>query len=216
MEIQTKTTSVVNVQVGPQQLPGTLSVPLDTTGVVVFAHGSGSSRLSPRNQSVSRHLQANGLTTLLFDLLREEESQDQRNVFDIDLLSTRLIEAIDWLASQSETAGLPIGLFGASTGSAAALMAASRRRNTVAAVVSRGGRPDLADDLRHVHAPTLLIVGGEDRTVIELNQQALRRLPGIAKLVIVPHATHLFSEPGTLDQVARLASEWFRVHLQPE
>ncbi|TWT81601.1 putative phosphoribosyl transferase [Planctomycetes bacterium CA13] len=217
MNIHAKTPMAVSVvQVGSQRLPGALTVPDSAIGVVVFAHGSGSSRFSPRNQLVARHLQANGMATLLFDLLQEDESENPQNVFDIDLLSTRLTDAIRWLASQNETAGLSTGLFGASTGAAAALMTAAQPDSGVAAVVSRGGRPDLAGNLTHVKAPTLLIVGGEDRTVIELNEQALCRLPGKAKLEIVPGATHLFSEPDALEQVAQLASDWFRVHLQSE
>jgi putative phosphoribosyl transferase len=217
MEVQTTPpVKVFSVQVGPQQLRGTLSVPESATGVVIFAHGSGSSRFSPRNQLVAHYLQVNGLATLLFDLLLEQESQVRQNVFDIDLLSARLIEATDWVAAFEPSSELRIGLFGASTGSAAALMTAAHRRESVAAVVSRGGRPDLARNLEQVRAPTLLIVGGDDRTVIELNQPALRLLRCKAKLEIVPGATHLFSEPGTLEHVARLAGDWFLVHLQPK
>lgn len=217
MDVQTQpNVNAFAVLVGPRSLPGVLSVPKGAIGVVVFSHGSGSSRFSPRNQLVARNLQANGFATLLFDLLHESESDDRGNVFDIELLSNRLAEAIDWVSDQDQTHGLPIGLFGASTGSAAALLAAARRHDCVAAVVSRGGRPDLAGDLEHVRSPTLLIVGSKDRTVVELNQQALRRLPGEARLEIVPGATHLFSEPGTLEQVARLASHWFQTHLQTE
>jgi putative phosphoribosyl transferase len=217
MNVQNKTPpSVFEVQVGPQRLPGTVVVPHGASGVVVFAHGSGSSRLSPRNQLVAQYLQTNGLATLLFDLLQENESQDHRNVFDIELLSKRLTDATDWVAAFEPTRNLTIGLFGASTGSAAALMTAARRRDCVAAVVSRGGRPDLADDLEHVRAPTLLIVGGCDQTVLEINRNALSLLRCTAKIEIISGATHLFSEPGTLEQVARLANDWFQVHLRSE
>lgn len=216
-DVQTQlNVNAFDVLVGPGQLPGVLSIPDGAVGVVVFSHGSGSSRFSPRNQLVARNLQANGFATLLFDLLHESESDDRQNVFDIELLSNRLADAIDWVSDQDQTRGLPIGLFGASTGSAAALLAAARRCDCVAAVVSRGGRPDLAGDLEQVRAPTLLIVGSEDRTVVELNRQALRQLLGEARLEIVLGATHLFSEPGTLEQVARLASHWFQSHMHPE
>ena len=216
METDRKTrTNSTEVWVGADQLPGSLTVPEGATGVIIFAHGSGSSRFSPRNQSVARHLQAAGLATLLFDLLLEHESDDRRNVFDIDLLSTRLSEAAEWVIDQELTRSLPVGIFGASTGSAAALMTAAAHRDCVAAVVSRGGRPDLAVGLGQVLAPTLLIVGGEDRTVLELNRQALRQLVCPARLEIVPGATHLFSEPGTLEQVSRLASDWFQTYLHP-
>jgi pimeloyl-ACP methyl ester carboxylesterase len=203
--------AVQNVSVGSRQLPGILSIPDEASGLVVFAHGSGSSRFSPRNQSVARSLHKHGFATLLFDLLSENESQDRCNVFDIELLTSRLCEAIDWAASSKATERLPIGLFGASTGSAAALMTAARRQNCVAAVVSRG-RPDLAIELAGVKAPTLLIVGSRDATVVELNQAALRQMHCIAALEIVPGATHLFSEPGTLQQVACLAANWFKTH----
>ncbi len=200
--------------VGPRHLPGTLTVPEGGSGVVLFAHGSGSSRFSPRNRAVARQLQANGMATLLFDLLHEHEWRDRRTVFDIDLLSTRLTEAVDWVCTQQSTRELVIGLFGASTGSAAALTTAIRRPAQVAAIVSRGGRPDLADHLEQVQAPTLLIVGGLDGSVVELNRAALGRLTCAAKLEIVPGATHLFAEPGTLAQVACLATTWFQAHLQ--
>ncbi|WP_372718570.1 phosphoribosyltransferase family protein [Novipirellula sp.] len=217
MDVHTKpNVTTFDVLVGPQQFPGILSIPNGAAGVVVFSHGSDNSRFNPRNQFVARNLQANGFATLLFDLLSESEADDRGNVFDIELLSKRLVEAIDWVSQQEPTRRLPIGLVGAGTGSAAALNAASRRSNCVAAVVSRSGRPDLADDLEYVRAPTLLIVGGEDRTVIELNQQALGRLPRDVRLEIVPGATHLFSEPGTLEQVSGLASDWLHTHLQTE
>jgi pimeloyl-ACP methyl ester carboxylesterase len=201
--------SVEEIEILPRRLPGLLSVPATASGIVVFAHGSGSSRLSPRNQHVARGLNEAGLATLLFDLLLPEEAEDRRNVFDIPLLATRLEEALDWLDSGPH-ASLPFGLFGASTGAAAALIAAARRPDGVAAVVSRGGRPDLAGSaLARVKAPTLLIVGGYDDVVIELNEAALAMLACEKRLEIVPGATHLFEEPGTLDAVIELATAWF-------
>lgn len=199
-------------------LDGDLALAAAARGVVVFAHGSGSSRFSPRNRHVAARLQAGGLATLLMDLLTPEEERvdavTRELRFDIPLLARRLVGAIDWLTQQPETAPLPVGTFGASTGAAAALIAAAERPDVVRAVVSRGGRPDLAGDaLDRVRAPTLLIVGELDPAVIELNQQALERLPGQKALEIVPGATHLFEEPGTLAQVARLAGEWFEAHL---
>ncbi len=202
-------------------LQGDLSVPDDARGVVLFAHGSGSSRHSPRNRYVAAELRRAGLGTLLMDLLTaEEEAVDAYTLhlrFDIRLLARRLVGAADWLAQQSETAGIPLGYFGASTGAGAALVAAAERPDRAAAVVSRGGRPDLAGAaLADVHAPILLIVGGEDVPVIALNRQALAQLAAPDKqLVIVPGATHLFEEPGTLEQVARLATDWFTVKLAP-
>ncbi len=193
------------------RLPGTLEVPADAVGLVIFAHGSGSSRLSPRNRAVAMALQESGLGTLLFDLLTERESQERANTFDIELLGSRLVAAADWAAQQPEALGLPIGCFGASTGAAAALCAAARRPELVRAVVSRGGRPDLAEPwLARVRAATLLIVGGHDEPVIGLNHIALERLHCHKKLVIVPRATHLFEEPGALEEVTRLARDWFR------
>jgi dienelactone hydrolase len=189
---------------------------------VLFAHGSGSSRHSPRNRYVAGVLRAAGLATLLMDLLTPEEEAEDRYTghlrFDIDLLAERLVAATDWLAQQPQTAGWPVGYFGASTGAGAALVAAARRPDAVGAVVSRGGRPDLAGAaLARVKAPTLLIVGGRDEPVIALNQQALGRLgAAVKKLVIVPGATHLFEEPGALEEVARLASGWFTRHLNRE
>jgi len=185
---------------------------------VAFAHGSGSSRLSPRNRYVAGVLQAGGLATLLFDLLTEAEEridvQTRHLRFDIELLAERLAGATDWLLRQDEVAGLALGYFGASTGAAAALMAAACRQEEVGAVVSRGGRPDLAGPLLpQVRAPTLLLVGGLDHVVIEMNQEALARLTCEKKLEIVEGATHLFEEPGTLEEVARLATDWFRGHL---
>jgi dienelactone hydrolase len=201
------------------ELEGTLTLPAEPVGVVLFAHGSGSSRFSPRNRFVARALQEVGLGTLLMDLLtRQEEAVDERTRhlrFDIGLLVERLVQASDWLGRHPATRALPIGYFGASTGGGAALVAAAERPETVGAIVSRGGRPDLAGPaLGRIHAPTLLIVGGWDEVVIELNQQALEQMPhGVARLEIVPRATHLFEEPGALEAVARLASDWFVCHL---
>ena len=195
-------------------LAGDLTVPAGANGIVLFAHGSGSSRASPRNVWVATHLQRNGLATLLFDLLTSaEEERDlytREHRFDIPLLAKRLVHATDWIDTQPELQSLPIGYFGASTGAAAALVAAFERKERVSAVVSRGGRPDLAgsDVLAHVSAATLLIVGGRDDVVIELNQRALALLDCEKRLAIVPGATHLFEEPGALEQVATLASEW--------
>jgi putative phosphoribosyl transferase len=203
----------VHVEVGTFALPGHLTVPSDAVGVVVFAHGSGSSRHSPRNQFVADELHIAGLATLTFDLLTEAEARDRRNVFDIGLLANRLARATDWVRHHDAVAGLPVGLFGASTGAAAALVAASATSQTIAAVVSRGGRPDLAGNrLGHVTAPTLLIVGGADTEVLSLNRDAQRSMRCENRLTVVPGATHLFEEPGTLEQVAALAAEWFVEH----
>lgn len=204
----------VRIDAGSARLEGDLAIPSGARGVVVFAHGSGSSRFSPRNRSVAAALRGAGLGTLLVDLLtREEEQADARTGrlrFDIRLLASRLVACVDWLARGSRTAQLPVGCFGASTGAAAALVAAAARPREVAAVVSRGGRPDLAGPvLTQVHAPTLLVVGGEDDVVLELNRQALSRLPGEKALFVIPGATHLFEEPGALEQVAELARRWF-------
>lgn len=195
-------------------LPGDLVVPADAGGLVVFAHGSGSSRSSPRNQAVARTLHRNGLATLLFDLLTPEEAADRANVFDIGLLGRRLVAATEWAGSRPELGALPVGLFGASTGAGAAVVAAAHLSSRVGAVVSRGGRPDLAlpADLRAVRAPTLLVVGSKDTAVLEGNRWALGLLPDAA-LEVVDGATHLFEEPGTLEEVARLASAWFVDHL---
>ena len=194
------------VLVGPLHLPGNLTVPADAHALVLFAHGSGSSRLSPRNRTVAAALNERGIATLLFDLLTPEEEEDRTNVFNIRLLADRLIAAVDWIDVQSELARLPLGMFGASTGAAAALVAAAKLRTRVGAVVSRGGRPDLAGAvLDHVAAPTLLVVGGLDDVVIELNVEKA--------LEIVPGATHLFPEPGALEHVIELAADWFRNHL---
>lgn len=196
-------------------LEGILAVPPDARGVVLFAHGSGSGRFSPRNNFVARVLQEGGIATLLIDLLTQEEAEDRRLVFDIDLLAERLLDATAWLRGQRETTGLPIGYFGASTGAAAALQAAAREGTNIAAVVSRGGRPDLAAEyLPRVKAPTLLIVGGHDEPVLELNRAAHDLLLCEKELVVVPGATHLFEEPGALEEVARLAREWFQRHMQ--
>ncbi len=196
-------------------LLGTLDVPAGARGIVVFAHGSGSSRLSPRNKQVAEYLNARGLGTLLFDLLTPEESDDRRNVFDIDLLGRRLVAATEWVGSREDLASLGIGYFGASTGAAAALVAAAGLGSRVAAVVSRGGRPDLAIPvLDRVTAPTLLIVGGADHPVIGMNEEAQRHLRCENELVIVPGATHLFEEPGAIEKVSELAADWFDRYLK--
>jgi pimeloyl-ACP methyl ester carboxylesterase len=195
-------------------LPGQLSLPEPVHGLVLFAHGSGSSRLSPRNRFVAGVLQESWLGTLLFDLLTEQEAADRVNVFDIGLLAERLTAAIRFVVEREQTAALPLGLFGASTGAAAALVAATQEHR-VQAVVSRGGRPDMAGAaLARVHAPTLLIVGSHDEEVLALNRLALEHIVGNKQLVVVPGATHLFEEPGTLEEAARLAAEWFARHLR--
>jgi pimeloyl-ACP methyl ester carboxylesterase len=202
------------VRIGRAALPGDLDMPARSRALVLFAHGSGSSRLSSRNRWVAEVLQQHGLSTLLFDLLDEEEAADRRKVFDIGLLSERVQLALDWVAGQTALAGMSLGLFGASTGAAAALCAAAARPGRVSAVVSRGGRPDLAGaSLAAVQAPTLLIVGGADREVLALNRQALRELRCEKRLEVVPGATHLFEEPAALDSVAQLAADWFAAHL---
>jgi putative phosphoribosyl transferase len=202
------------------ELTGDLAVPEDAAGAVLFAHGSGSSRLSPRNRDVAEQLRGRSLATLLIDLLTPDEARadelDRHHRFDIDLLASRLEAVTDWLGEEPSTAALPLGYFGASTGAAAALVAAARRPERVGAVVSRGGRPDLAgDSLADVTAPTLLIVGGRDDAVLELNREALEMLGGPSHLEVVPEATHLFEEPGALDRVAELAGDWFARHLGP-
>ncbi len=207
----------IDVAAGDAILQGNLLVPPGARGVVLFAHGSGSSRHSPRNRAVARALQQAGLATLLIDLLTaQEEPIDERTAelrFDIGLLAERLIGATDWLEENPSTQDLQVAYFGASTGAAAALVAAAQREE-IAAIVSRGGRPDLAGPaLRQVKAPTLLIVGGNDMPVIELNREALSELKSEKKLEIVAGASHLFEEPGTLEQVAELAREWFVSHL---
>ena len=206
------------IPIGDLALEGDLGIPENVEGVVLFAHGSGSGRHSPRNQYVARELRKAGLATLLLDLLTAgEEVEDALRGhlrFDIRLLADRLVIATDWLLRNSSTASLPIGYFGASTGAGAALVAAAERAESVVAVVSRGGRPDLAAEaLPRVKAPTLLIVGGNDSPVIAMNKQAMGDLRADKRLAIVPGATHLFEEPGALEEVARLAAEWFLRHL---
>lgn len=205
---------VVDVRVGPVGLDGLLRRPEPARALVLFAHGSGSGRLSPRNNHVAEALRPAGLATLLFDLLTEDESADRANVFDIALLGERLAMATAWARQQAALKHLPIGYFGASTGAAAALVAAARDREGVGAIVSRGGRPDMAGPvLGEVRAPTLLIVGGNDTAVLELNREALAQLRCEKDLEIVPGATHLFEEPGALDAVIDLARRWFVDHL---
>jgi putative phosphoribosyl transferase len=204
----------VAISAANSAIRGTLRLPRGAGAVVVFAHGSGSGRHSPRNQYVAQFLEEAGLGTLLVDLLEDAEADDRSKVFDIGLLAGRLQSAADWLASQPETKGLRLGYFGASTGAGAALLAAARAPESVGAVVSRGGRPDLAGDaLTRVTAPTLLIVGSNDEIVLELNREAFGRLTCNRQLDIVPGATHLFPEPGALEEVARLAREWFLHYL---
>lgn len=209
---------VVRIPVDSVTLEGSLDIPEGARGIALFAHGSGSSRHSPRNRYVARALQQGGVATLLIDLLTaEEEKIDQRTAelrFDIPLLARRLVGATDWLLACPETRSLRIGYFGASTGAGAALIAAAQRPDAIAAIVSRGGRPDLAGEaLARVCAPTLLIVGGFDEPVIAMNAEALRKLTAVKRLEIVPGATHLFEEPGALEQVSRLAREWFTRYL---
>ncbi|MBE0429948.1 MAG: dienelactone hydrolase family protein [Thermoleophilia bacterium] len=208
----------VNVDAGPVSLEGTLAVPSGAKGVVLFAHGSGSSRRSPRNRYVAGELYGAGLGTLLMDLLTsDEEAVDMftgRLRFNIELLAARLAGATDWLAEYHETRGLIVGYFGASTGAAAALVAATQKQERIGAIVSRGGRPDLAGTvLDQVGAPTLLIVGGEDTVVIGLNEEARAKMTATCEMRIVPGATHLFEEPGALEEVARLAAAWFARYL---
>jgi putative phosphoribosyl transferase len=205
----------VRIAKGTLALEGILGLPVESPGVVVFAHGSGSGRFSPRNNFVARRLQQSGLATLLLDLLTENEADDRRKVFDIDLLADRLLLAKTWLGAEPRTSKLGIGYFGASTGAGAALQAAARDPVGIQALVSRGGRPDLAElYLSSVTAPTLLIVGGWDEPVIEMNQMAYELLTCKKQLIIVPGATHLFEEPGTLEQVAEQAGNWFRQYLK--
>lgn len=203
------------VSVGPHRLQGILDVPESAKGLVIFAHGSGSGRHSPRNNYVAAGLRTADLGTLLIDLLDPREEADRHNVFDIPLLASRLREAADWAVSVRAFEGLPIGYFGASTGAGAALLAASRPDDRAVAIVSRGGRPDLATAaaLARVRAPTLLLVGSRDGLVIELNKEAMRHMRAETKLVIVPGAGHLFEEPGTLDRVIDQAERWFSLHL---
>jgi pimeloyl-ACP methyl ester carboxylesterase len=209
----------VRISSGGVLLNADLGLPEASTGLVVFAHGSGSSRFSRRNRQVAEVLQAKGFATLLLDLLTEEEEAVDVSTrefrFDIERLGRRVVSAVDWTETWPEADGLPIGVFGASTGAAAALIGAAERPDMVQAVVSRGGRPDLAGDaLPRVKAPTLLIVGGHDEPVIDLNRQAAARMTAPTRVEIVPGATHLFEEPGTLEQVCRLAADWFAAHLR--
>jgi len=218
-ESQAMTASLENIRViiGAERLEGIVQKPRQAKGLVIFAHGSGSSRFSRRNAFVASELSKSGFATLLFDLLTEEEAQDRRNVFDIPLLGARVIEAVKWASAKATLGELPIGLFGASTGAAAALVAAALAPARIGAVVSRGGRPDLAAEaLLQVKAPTLLIVGDLDHEVIELNRAALRMLQCEARLEIVPGATHLFEEPGALEMVVGLATHWLTSHLGNE
>jgi putative phosphoribosyl transferase len=215
-----ETTHQVHIKIEPVSLEGELIIPENARGIVLFAHGSGSNRHSPRNRFVAQALREGGLATLLIDLLTPQEGVvDMRTAhlrFDIDLLTKRIVGATDWLTQNASTRPLRIGYFGASTGAGAALVAAALPPDDVGAVVSRGGRPDLAGSaLERVKAPTLLIVGGNDIPVIMINRQALRQLRTEKQLVIIPGATHLFAEPGALEEVARLAREWFVRHLTP-
>jgi putative phosphoribosyl transferase len=210
----------VQIVAGGSSLHGDLSIPHAPVGLVTFAHGSGSGRHSVRNRSVAETLQQGHMATLLMDLLTESEERTDAVTaefrFDIALLARRVVSTIDWVRLQPQMTTLPIGLFGASTGAAAALIAAAERPGDVRAVVSRGGRPDLAEEaLDAVVAPTLLIVGERDEVVVDLNRDALARLRGVKEMVLVPGATHLFEEPGTLEQAAQLATEWFAKHLRP-
>lgn len=204
----------VVIAAGETRLEGMLALPENAAGIVVFAHGSGSSRFSPRNNYVAEVLNGSGIATLLLDLLTSEEDRDYDMRFDISLLTRRLVEATSWLSSGDDTRGLKVGYFGASTGAAAALKAASIQGNAISAVVSRGGRPDLAstEELAHVISPTLLIVGGLDDIVIELNRKAFRSLTCRKEMKIVPGASHLFEESGTLEIVALEAKNWFRLN----
>jgi pimeloyl-ACP methyl ester carboxylesterase len=210
--------TLVRIPAGDASLVGELRTPPESVGIVLFAHGSGSGRHSPRNQAVARALEAAGLSTLLFDLLTEDEEREEEHTrhlrFDIGLLSRRLGDAIRWVDDEPSVRGLAVGLFGASTGAAAALVAAARSRDRVGAVVSRGGRPDLAGDaLPSVRCPTLLIVGERDEAVLALNRQALARLSGPSRLEVIPGAGHLFEERGALEKVSSLAARWFVRHL---
>lgn len=211
-----KLASERTVTIGPQRLAGDLRVPRDAWALVIFAHGSGSSRFSVRNRLVAEALNAKGIATLLFDLLTRDEEDDRAKIFDIGLLARRLIDVVDWAGEQPELAALPVGLFGASTGAAAALTAAAELKSRIGAVVSRGGRPDLAGaSLALVTAPTLLIVGGNDDVVIALNQQAFAQLRSEKALKIIPGATHLFPESGAMEAVIALAGRWFADWLTP-
>jgi len=216
---ETLETTSVRVPVGDCRLEGDLTLSTDSLGLVLFAHGSGSSRFSPRNRFVAHAFDRHGFATLLIDLLTPEEDEVDRATaslrFDIDLLAARLVGIVDWLREQPETASLPIGLFGASTGGGAALVAAADRPHSIAAVVSRGGRPDLAGHaLPRVTAPTLLIVGSLDTQVLAMNRAAMARMHGPAALEIIEGASHLFEEPGALSEVAEVAADWFHTHFR--
>lgn len=214
MSESARRSDTTDVRISPIGLDGILALPRPAGGIVLFAHGSGSGRFSPRNNRVAAALRSAGLATLLFDLLTEQEAADRRNVFDIELLAERLALATTWAEDQDATKSLPIGYFGASTGAAAALVAAARLQENIGAIVSRGGRPDMAGPVLHqVRTPTLLIVGGHDVGVLELNEQAFAQLRCEKSLAIVPGATHLFEEPGALDRVIDLARQWFTRHL---
>jgi putative phosphoribosyl transferase len=215
MSVAAEEVHALRLKVPGGVLEGELRRPAGALGTVIFAHGSGSSRLSVRNRAVARGLRRRGLATLLMDLLTEDEALDRALVFDVQLLARRLDLAAAWVADQEGCDGLPLGVFGASTGAAAALTAAARRAERFQAVVSRGGRPDLALDLGLVRAPTLLIVGGADNVVLTLNREALLALRCEKSLAVVPGATHLFEEPGALEEVTALASDWFGRHLRP-
>lgn len=207
-------TQIIKIPVDFVILEGLLDIPDNVKGIILFAHGSGSSRFSPRNNFVAKELQKAGFATLLFDLLTNEEDTNYKMRFNIDLLSERLIEVTQWMINQSKDKNLKIGYFGASTGAAAALKAAAKFKDAISAIVCRGGRPDLAEpDLDKVLSPTLLIVGGNDENVIDLNIKSQKKLIAKNELVIVPGATHLFEEPGTLEEVAHLAVNWFKKHL---
>ncbi|ARS36476.1 dienelactone hydrolase family protein [Pontibacter actiniarum] len=208
----------VRIDVQGVSLVGDLAIPEGAFGLIIFSHGSGSSRLSPRNRFVAEHLQRSGFATLLFDLLTEEEDQDTRNRFDIPKLTQRLIDTTYWVQKDPRTQDLNIGFFGASTGAASAIgAAAGEGPDIIKAVVSRGGRPDLADTvLPDLMVPTLLIVGGKDESVLEMNMQAQNQMRCIKDLELVPDATHLFEEPGALEMAAQLATDWFRKYLKPD
>ncbi len=219
-DLQWRTTQDVIIFLGSISLRGTLQLPAESSGLILFAHGSGSSRFSPRNRFVAQIMHEARLGTLLFDLLTPEEEtidlQTRHLRFDIPLLARRLVAVTGWIKNQPETTHLPLGYFGASTGAAAALIAAAKLNDEISAVVSRGGRPDLADEaLPQVTAPTLLIVGERDDVVIRLNEMALDQLRCVKQLQIIPGATHLFEEPGTLEEVAHLAATWFQRFLRP-
>lgn len=215
MDIKKTTESLVYVPLGKVTLVGSLAIPEGASGIVLFAHGSGSSRLSPRNNFVAEVLRRKGLATLLLDLLTAEEDSDYEMRFDINLLAHRLVAVTKWLQEQAEMRNLAIGYFGASTGAAAAIQSAALLPHQISAIVSRGGRPDLAMAyLAKIESPTLLIVGGYDDVVIELNKEAYDGLACVKKMEIVPRATHLFEEPGTLEKVAELAVEWFEKYLK--